>query len=550
MADNGYIAFITPEIAIAPELHTYTGGLGFLSGSYAMSAHPKARRIVCVSTLPRKGYYDQYIEERGDGRLAMGIRFQDRWYEDILLKTGEIIQIPIHNHSVSVEILLLPAGRFGNCDIIFLDADIEQNDALSRLNTQYLYGGSESQTGANIERTIAQSLILGRGAVYALARMNIPVQTYHINESYGAFAGMELLRQRIAAGLDKQPAINRVRQNLVFTTHTPVRAGNPEYPLALVEKLWGQDDIIGRDVLEQIGGHPFNMTAACIRLANKVNAVSARHMEIAKKMWHWVREDDYMTYVTNGVNREYWQYLDFRDANDIATLEEAKRRHKRELCAEIAAQGKSCFNENILTLCWARRFAAYKRPRLLFYDMEWIARLLAANKLQIIFSGKPHPDDFQMIAEFDYILNLIRELPNLVVLPEYDLALSKKLKGGVDLWLNTPRAPEEACGTSGMSAAMNGCVNMSTPDGWMCEADPSNCLLFGTRYPLADQDAYDLTQLKGRLEEAIDMYMHKKNLWYALALAGKKEMETSFTSDRMLTDYERVMYGNNGALSI
>ncbi len=539
---SGVVAFITPEMGIDQSLHTYSGGLGFLGGEFLRSAYAMEKPFVAVSLLARCGYYDQHIEH---SRMSIG--YTPRPYDDILESTGVKFTIPICKSPVWIEVKKLAAGKFQNAECYFLDCDIEENNRESRDSTLYLYGGSHA-TGSNMERIIAQSIILGRGAVEAFKHLNIPVALYHLNESHAAFAGVALVDEFLRVGISLEQAIAAVREKIVFSTHTPVSAGNPRYPLYTedgrncVEFLWGCDDVVTRNVLEQIGGSPFNMAACCIRLAKRVNAVSLRHLEIARDMWHWVRDDINMTHVTNGVNRNFWQLPEFSDATTPHDMRKAKRLHKRKLLGFIAETTGKYFGEYCPIVCWARRFAEYKRPKLLFYDYPWIADLLRRNTIQLVIAGKPHPDDFGMIAVWNELLAISHHEPNMVVLPGYEMEMSKLLKAGADIWLNTPRAPLEACGTSGMSATMNGAIHMSTPDGWAFEENPLYAFLFGTRYPLVDQDAFDLQELKKVMHRAIEMYYDAPDEWYAMALGTKQKSEMQRTSDRMLTEYWDRLY--------
>lgn len=543
---EGYVGYITPEIALDPELHLYAGGLGYLAGSHVRSAYGMQKRLVCFSLLFRYGYYVQRIVAENDNQgkkiRRMQVDYVPHRYEGVLEHTGVRIQIPLcSNPAVRADILRLPAGRFGNTDTYLLDADISENDDLSRTNSLYLYGGYT--TGSSMERAIAQSMLLGRGSVEAARLLSIPIHCFHLNESYAAFAGVHLLEEYMRLGKTFDQALELTRTRMVFTTHTPVPAGNPEYPLDKVDFMWGRypERIISLNDLRRIGGDPFNMTAACIRLSRVTNAVSKRHLEVARGMWHGVvRSDEEMKSVTNGVNREYWQMPEYRASVNWSEAASAKRMHKRLMLHAIAEECNRHLSEHVLTLVWARRFAEYKRPKLLFYDHAWISQLLHSNSLQVIIAGKPHPDDLQMIDAWNYLLRLSYELPNLVVIPEYDLRVSKLLKAGADVWLNTPRAPMEASGTSGQGAALNCTPNISTPDGWMCEADQDNCFLFGTRYQLLDQDVYDLEALKQIMERVMEFYYSDKAGWYTKALAAKHEAEERWTSDRMLGEYEEL----------
>jgi len=289
-----------------------------------------------------------------------------------------------------------------------------------------------------------------------------------------------------------------------------------------------------------------NTAGACLRLAGKANAVSEKHCSVAKKLWAWVEGAPPLDYITNGVDRDFWQQPEFANAATAEELGRAKRFWKRNLLRFVSdtTERRVQLSENVPTLTWARRFAEYKRPKLLFYDADeagGIAQLLKENRVQVLIAGKPHPDDFQMIDTWNDLYRMSFELPNLVVLPEYDLSMSKLLKSGSDLWLNTPRAPDEACGTSGMSAAMNGALNISTPDGWMSEANEENAFLFGSGTRMTGQDAYDAEKLHTALGAALELYGDQDAL-LAKAMCAKQEAETRWTTDRMVGEYASKLY--------
>ena len=541
------IAFFTPEVALDQNLRTYSGGLGVVSGDFLRSVYKLDLPVVGVTILPRQGYYDQCIENG-----SMKISYMNRYYDDILEKTNIKFMIDICSSPVWVEVWRLPEGKFGAAQTLFLDADIDSNDHVSRLNTLQLYGGSRD-SGANLERKIAQSLLLARGGIEALKRLNISVSKYHGNESYTAFVPMELVCEALQEGKSFKEAIEYAKSKFVFTTHTPVRDGNPEYSVSSVMRMGSYDKFFNEEVIRKIGSDPFNMTAACLRLSKKANAVSKKHLETAQKLWYWVNGNSTakrIIAITNGVSCDYWQYEDFRTAAIPKEMEEAKLKHKREMIQYIVKKTGRCLSENVLTIVWARRFAEYKRPHLLFYNFnqeksEWINSQLRENKLQIIYAGKPHPDDDSMIHSFNRLLYASYELPNMVVLAGYELWLSRLLKSGADVWLNSPRFPMEASGTSGMSAAMNGALNLSVVDGWECEADPKNYFPFGTQIPGGDQDSFDAEELKRCLETTVmPLFYGDKEEWHKKALAAKFEAEKYWTSDRMVLEYQTQLYAD------
>lgn len=510
------IAYIAPEIAL-PGL-VYSGGLGYLAHSYGLSSKSFGLDAVIISVLYRQSF-DQIIE---NGKMR--IEYAPRSYDNSMLEnTGIVFPLKINGKENFIKVWRL-SGHDDVVPIYLLDADLAENDALGRLNTLQLYGGS-IESGANLERWIAYAIILGEGSVEALKQLDIPVSTYHLNESYLAFAAMKIA----------DPA------KVVFTTHTPVPSGNKKFDLGAVHKMLGNR--YPMEYLKELGGDPFDMAAACIKLSRKVNAVSKKHLDTIEKMWGWLDNRPPFVAITNGVRKEYWQYPEFASAKTPSELAATKKIHKRKLIDFVKEKTGVCLSENISTLVWARRIAAYKRPTLLFFDKAWVRNLLCSNSLQIIISGKPHPDDKPMVDEFNYILKLSRELPNLVVLANYDMEQSKILKGGADIWLNNPRAPMEASGTSGMSAALNGTLNLSTPDGWMAEANPENCFLFGSSYSLGNMhDAFDAKELRTKLSQVLAMFRKDKDTLNKKTLAAKIEAEEHWTSDRMVEEYKSLLY--------
>lgn len=548
---DGVIAFFTPEIALDQDLHTYSGGLGVFSGGMLMSSRNLGAPMVGVSLLYRQGYYDQYID--GD---RMGYRFVNRHPAE-LQDTGLIFPVYLRDHiSILVKVWLMPGETYKSVPIYFLDTDIAENNWLSQSNCFQLYPARIA--GSTLKRRIIQSIILGQGGVEALRRLGVSVALYHINESHAAFVATELLADFLRRGASLEDAISQTRGKVVFTTHTPVEAGNPRYDFKLVAESYGNGALTA-DILQYIGGghFTFNMAAAALRLSGKANAVSERHCRRAEKLWAWLGDNlPPLVSITNGVSRNFWQYEEFRRAKTAEDMAAAKRLYKERL-AQVLYEGKflgldlhtagRVLNPDVLTIVWARRFAEYKRSKLLIRgeNFEWLKSLLYQNKIQVIYAGKPHLDDDEMIAAWNDLLRLSRELPNLFVLPGYEMEMSKMLKAGADLWLNTPRAPDEACGTSGMSSAMNGALNMSTPDGWMLEANGDNFFPFGSRYSVgsaADQDSYDAERLREDFPVPMHQYYFDRQEWHGTTLRAKREAEERWTSDRMVREYGEKLY--------
>lgn len=547
--NNAFVAAILPEIAFR-QIPTYTGGLGYLwgEGGAAASAYNMQLPLVIVTLLYKEGYYHQIVS---DDRMQVGkTRMTQEEIFGIFEDTGLIFPITICGAQVKVKVWRLPPERFNTIPVYFLDTDIDENDYLSRLNTLQLYGGWVSELGfdAAESRKIAQMLVLGKGSIEALRRLDIPVTLYHLNEAHTAFVALQLLEENLQKGMEYEDAVRDTRNRMVFTTHTPVADGNPRFDILKVIQFgnFSQNGVLIRDLLYRLGGDPFNMAAACLHLSQKANAVSQKHLTICRKIWGDLENLPPLIGITNGVNKNFWQIENFRDAKSWRDMQVAKCEHKRQLLGYIEKHcGGKRFSDSIFTLVWARRFARYKRPKLLFYDEQWIETQLRANRIQIIISGKPHPDDKEMIDAYDFLLRRSRELPNMAVLTEYNMEQSRILKAGADAWLNTPRAPFEASGTSGMSAALNGALNISTPDGWMVEAIPDNCRLFGSYFSRGTFDYHDVSDaedLRRVLEETSEQFYSAKEEWYKTVYAAKLEAEERWTSDRMIKEYVNELY--------
>lgn len=541
-----HIAFITPEISIDQSLRTYSGGLGVIGGSMIGASYRSDFPLVAVSLLYTEGYYDQGIHHREDGgRSHMAIDYIERTYDEILEDTGVVVTVHVCETPILVKVWKLPKTMFRTTEVLFLDVDIPENDYLSRLNGKRLYPcliSTEDNKEHNDARRITQSMILGFGAVRALKALGYDIALYHLNEGHAGFVPFALLQEFQADGNDPEQARVLTKSKVVFTTHTPVTAGNPKYGAGMVHRFLA-DESLAPFVYSATMDGIFDLTASSLLLSSTANGVSKKHGIVSRQMWQGLKNSAPIVHVTNGVDRDFWQYQEFREATTPEDLRNAKRMYKRDLLKYIHKMTGKMWSEGVLTLVWARRFAGYKRPGLLFHDHEWITQHLHKSDLQVIIAGKPHPDDTGMINEWNNRLRMAYGLPNLVVLDGYELDLSRFLKAGADVWLNNPAAPFEACGTSGMSGALNGTINMSTPDGWVLEGDENFHFRFGVSYNFTGQDRVDNNALKECIDQRIlPMYYGNKTEWYQMALKAKIEAETKWSSDRMLQDYVNRVY--------
>ena len=535
------IAYITPEVAIDQQLATYSGGLGVLAGAVGRGAAKLGLNLITVAPLQRYGYYEQTKTIHPELKKPwMGIAYVEHTYEGVLEDPNVIVPVTIHDTPTWAKAWRVPRGAFdGAGETVYLDTYVAQNDDISRSNGAYLY--PSLACGGIPRHKVAQCKVLGSGAVAMLEALYGSVDLYCLNEVYSFGVIPELWTKYLNTGLSLSEAVALVKQKVVFTTHTPIKDGNPTFPLRDVREIFGDprlDDLFG-DCADADGW--FNPMKFCLKHASMTNAVSKKHAQVTRE---WQGKE--VTSVTNGSDVHFWQHRDFTLADTSDALAEAKCVHKRQLLDFVAGATGKRFSENVLTVVWARRFAEYKRPKLIMENRAWLEQLLRSNRLQLIFSGKPHPEDSAMISVWSDILNYGGSVPNLVILPGYELEMSRILKCGADVWLNTPRAPLEACGTSGQSAAMNAGLNCSTVDGWMCEAERANFFPFGVERAATsfEQDALDAALLREVFEGTIlPMYMTDKSTWYEMALRAKREAEEHWSATRMVEDYCERVYG-------
>ena len=340
---------------------------------------------------------------------------------------------------------------------------LEPENPDDRWMTARLYGGGADDR-------VLQEMLLGIGGVRALQALGLTPDVYHFNEGHAVFAGLELLSAELERGRPFAEAWAEVRQKVVFTTHTPVEAGNEIHPIERLLRL-GAHRLVSPERLVELGGDPFNMTVAGLRLARTANAVSRLHGETARRMWHWVSDAAPIGHVTNGVHLGTWQDPSLRWAHTPDRIWEAHRALKRSLLAEIQQSTGVQLQPEGLLVGFARRVAAYKRSDLLLRHAERIGPQLESGQLQLVFAGKAHPADGPGREILTEVIRLSHRYPQSVVfLPDYAMDLAQRLTRGCDVWLNNPRRPLEACGTSGMKAALNGVLNLSILDGWWAEA--------------------------------------------------------------------------------
>jgi glycogen phosphorylase len=525
------VAYFCMEYGLDEKLPIYSGGLGVLAGDFMRSAHALSLPVVGVGILWEEGYTTQGIGPAGETiDLPTPV---DRSH---LVKEAPIVTVTIGGHEVPLWIWRVDG--LNAAPLYLLEPIVERDRWINRR----LYGGGKDDR-------VAQEIVLGVGGVHALEALGLDVDVYHFNEGHALFAGLELIRQARARGLDFDDAWASVRERIVFTTHTPIDAGNEEHEHERLRRL-GATMGLSPAQMVRLGGDPFNMTVAALRLSRHANAVAALHGETARDMWRHVEDAAPIVTVTNGVDHRVWQ--DARVAAATANgadsaLDGARAQLKRELVGEVARRTGVALDETRMIIGFARRATEYKRATLLFRDEARIEPLLASGELQIVYSGKAHPRDFGGQALVKEILALANKYAGSVVfVPNYDLALGRLITRGVDVWLNTPRRPLEACGTSGMKAAMNGALNCSILDGWWPEACDHGVNGWAIGDSLLDEesdDDSDAAALYALLEdEILPTFYGNRARWRRMMREAIAVGVQQFSSDRMVSDYYARLY--------
>ncbi len=599
------VAYFSFEFGLHNSLPIYSGGLGILSGDHAKEASDLGLPFIGIGFMYPQGYFRQRIPAHG---------WQEAIYQQIDMSQAPIKPVTDeHGNSVKVSVDL--AGRtvhvriwhvqVGRIPLYLLDTDVDENDPWDRELSARLYSGDS-------EMRIRQEIMLGIGGVRALRKLGLQPAAYHMNEGHSAFLVMELMREQVQAGKSFEEALDLVRKHTVFTTHTPVPAGHDAFGFHMVEQYfngyWDQLGIdreqflnLGRN--EESWGTAFNMTVLALRTAGQRNGVSKLHGQVSREMWHRVWPDRPVsevpiTSITNGihvptwiaseVNQLYTKYLgtNWRENHDDPSLwerlseapdEELWNLHmhlKYKLLGYMrervrdrwvdgrndptqALVGGTLLDPDALTIGFARRFATYKRATLLFRDLERLRRIIldAHRPVQIIFAGKAHPADDPGKSLIQHIYNMAKHNQfggRVAFIEDYDMHIARRLKQGVDLWLNNPRRPREASGTSGMKAALNGVPNFSVLDGWWVEGyNGANGWVVGddTEFENPDrQDDYDANDLYQTLEdEIVPLYYNRDrdNVprgWVEVMREAIRTNAPQFSMRRMVKEYTTELY--------
>jgi starch phosphorylase len=526
----GTIAYFCMEFGLHEEFPIYAGGLGILAGDFIKSAFDLRLPVIGVGLRWARGYSRQRIGDDG-----LPVSEFPTYPASFLEDTGVRVRVRVADREVEARVWR--TQRWRNAPLFLLEP-VSQRDAWI---THRLYDPS-------LEARLAQEILLGVGGIRALRKLGLAVDTHHFNEGHAVFAGVELVAERMSRGEGFAAAWRAVREQIVFTTHTPVEAGNEVHPLAELRRLGACCDLVDPE-MRQIGGDPFNMTVAGLRLSRRANAVSKLHAEVSRAMWHDVTEASEIIAVTNGVHAPTWQDVRVRDAASPEALWTAHQVLKRELLDEVALRTGVRLDTDVLTIGFARRAASYKRSDLVFRDPKRIEPLLRDRRIQLVFAGKSHPDDQDGRRIVGRLVEVARAHPHSVVfVPDYDMKLGRLLTRGADVWLNNPIRPLEACGTSGMKAGMNGVLNLSILDGWWpeaCEHGVNGWAIGDPNATPKDQDDADAEALYATIEKDVLPAYANRDRWLHMMQASIKVCAQDFSSDRMVRDYFERLYNRS-----
>jgi starch phosphorylase len=548
---GGLVAYFSMEIAIRPEMPTYSGGLGVLAGDTMRSAADLGLGLCAVTLLHRKGYFEQHLSAQG----IQTAKDQPWLLEKFLTLENNVVEVTIEGRPVMIRAWRYDLeGVTGHIiPIYLLDTDLPQNEESDRILTDHLYGG-------DTDYRLRQEAVLGIGGARMLEALNYDIDVYHMNEGHAALLTVALMERQLGSAVDRaieDQDRQAVRSLCVFTTHTPVPAGHDRFSMEQTYRILGPE-VAG--LLERMGGcHDgmLNMTYVALASSRFVNGVAMQHGKISREMF----PDYSIDAITNGVHAATWTAPPFQEVFDrsiprwrkdnfqfryvidtpLREIEQAHAHSKRVLIDEVAARTGIDLRSNVFTIGFARRVATYKRADLLLTDPERLVRCAEKFRgLQIVFAGKAHPHDEpgqKLIRQiFEVAAHLKSDALKIVYLENYEWKLGAMLTAGVDLWLNTPRRPFEASGTSGMKAALNGVPSLSVLDGWWVEG----CIdgVTGWAIPDSDTQEQEVASLYQRLESTIlPLYYGDPEQWRTVMRSTIALNGSFFNTHRMLQEY-------------
>ncbi len=559
------IAYFSMEIGIANDIPTYSGGLGVLAGDTIRSGADLKLPMVAVTLLSKKGYFTQEIDERGRQTEQPTLWEPSKYMT--LLPSKVYIQIEDREVAIQAWLYVVKSLTGGSIPVFFLDTDVEGNSPDDKELTSYLYGGDQAYR-------LKQEIILGIGGVKMLHELGFEIKKYHMNEGHASLLTIELLlryKRPIEDVWDERLVwdVTRVRDICVFTTHTPVEAGHDKFSYDLILKVMGE--LIPLSVMRELGGDDsLNMTLLALNLSEFVNGVAKKHGQVSQSMFPGYE----ISAITNGVHTYTWTCDSLKRLYDkylpgwanepelfvrVGRIPDdelwaAHMEAKKVLIDFVNIETNAGMDYETLTIGFARRATAYKRPDLIFSDIERLEKI-ATGKIQIIYSGKAHPRDDHgkwLIEKIHVIKERLKGKIKMAYVKNYDMEKALKLVSGVDVWLNTPLRPREASGTSGMKAAHNGVMNFSILDGWWIEGhiegftgwaigpSPTESMLSNN---IEEMDKRDAEDLYNKLENIIiPMYYTDRHTWIRMMQNAIGKNAYYFNSHRMMRRYVTEAY--------
>ena len=552
------VAYFSMEIALRNEIPTYSGGLGVLAGDTLRSAADLELPMVAVTLVSHKGYFRQEIDAAGKQTEQPDTWEPAQWATPLAAKVA--LDIGDHRVWVGGWLYILEGHMNGRQPVIMLTTNLDENRPEDRSITDVLYGGDDSNR-------LKQEMVLGIGGIRLLQAVGFVLRQYHMNEGHSALLALELLRRHAWPVEDLHPGespydLPRVRELCCFTTHTPVEAGHDRFDYSLVHSL--MRTTVDETTLKQLAGEDsLNMTRLALNLSEYVNGVAKRHAEVSRSMFPGYR----VHAITNGVHPYAWTSESFRKLfsahmpgwchepellarADCCLADEDIRDahwHSKQLLIEKVTELTSVqLNAEVPVLGFARRMTAYKRPDLLFTDLDRLKAIARQWPFQIVLAGKAHPHDEggkHLIETLYRHIDALADVIPVVFLPGYDMEIARTMVAGVDIWLNTPLRPLEASGTSGMKAAFNGVPNLSILDGWWIEG----CIEGITGWSVgnnsdANSDA-DAESLYEKLEHKVLPLYHRDRAGWSRIMKGTiAKNATFFNSHRMMRRYATEAY--------
>lgn len=546
-------AYFSMEIALQPPIHTYSGGLGILVGDSLRSAADLELPMVFVTLISRSGYLCQKVTSDGKQINAPDPWSPDDWAVPLRVK----IAITIQGHDVWINPwIYIHKGVTGySVPVLLLDTNLKENSAEDQKITDYLYGGDEAYR-------LKQEMVLGIGGVRILQALGFNISAYHLNEGHSALLALELLRnyQIHNNQTHKQCMydIPRVKDLCVFTTHTPIEAAHDNYSFDMFQSI--ASDYIDNETLKTItGGDSLNMTCLALNLSGRINGVSNQHQKVAKQKYPSFRVDS----ITNGVHPATWANKYFAElytkyfaewrhepsvlirADQIPNDEiwQAHLNAKSDLNDYIKTNQSIKLDIDVFTIGFARRMTGYKRPDLLFNKIQRLAEISREYPIQVVLAGKAHPKDqygLQLIYQLHQYMLELSDSITIVYLEDYNMQLAQKLIPGVDLWLNTPKPPMEASGTSGIKAAFNGVPHMSVLDGWWTEGHIEGVTGWSIEHFTTDEQ--DADGLYYKLEKTVLPVYYQDRVGWQNIMKAAISKNTRFNSHNMMRRYVAEAY--------